>query len=91
MHARDTLVETSYTERIAFVVELARHLHTYGTTAQRVEGAIQSVTRQLALKCEPWANPTGMILAFSDPARPAGESDTTRVIRLCLLYTSRCV
>ncbi|RZA11614.1 MAG: threonine/serine exporter family protein, partial [Lysobacteraceae bacterium] len=39
------------------------------------------LARRLALQCEPWANPTGMILAFSDPARPAGESDTTRVIR----------
>ncbi|MEG2942099.1 MAG: threonine/serine exporter family protein [Thermomonas sp.] len=84
MHARDALAETGYTERIAFVVELAQHLHAYGTTAQRLEGAIESVTRRLSLACEPWANPTGMILAFSDPARPAGESDTTRVIRLGL-------
>lgn len=84
MHARDFLAEAGYTERIAFVVELAQHLHAYGTTAQRLEGAIQSVTRRLSLECEPWANPTGMILAFSDPARAPGESDTTRVIRLGL-------
>ena len=84
MHVRDALAEAGYTERIAFVVELAQHLHAYGTTAQRLEGAIESVTRRLSLACEPWANPTGMILAFSDPARPAGESDTTRVIRLGL-------
>ena len=73
-----------YTERIAFVVELAEHLHAYGTTAQRLEGAIESVAKKLELECEPWVNPTGMILAFSDPARAAGESDTTRVIRLGL-------
>lgn len=84
MHARDALADATYTERIAFVVELAEHLHAYGTTAQRLEGAIEAVTRRLALECEPWVNPTGMILAFSDPARPAGESDTTRVIRLGL-------
>ena len=72
----------SYTERIAFVVDMAMHLHAYGTTTQRLEGAIVAVAKQLSLECEPWVNPTGMILAFSDPLRPAGESDTTRVIRL---------
>ena len=58
------------------------HLHAYGTTAQRLEGAIVAVARRLGLECQPWVNPTGMILAFSDPRRPPGETDTTRVIRL---------
>ena len=40
------------------------------------------MSRRLRLECEPWSNPTGMILTFSDPSRPAGDSDTTRVIRL---------
>ena len=71
----------TYAERIAFVVEVAERLHAYGTTTQRLEGAIESVSRRLGVECEPWASPTGMILSFSDPARPAGESDTTRVIR----------
>lgn len=84
MHIRDAATDARYTERIAFVVELAGHLHAYGTTAQRLEGALEAVAKQLALECEPWVNPTGMILAFSDPSRPAGESDTTRVIRLGL-------
>src|SRR5690606_19967096 len=81
MPTRNPLSESTYTERIAFVVDLARHLHAYGTTSQRMEAASESVARKLALECEPWSNPTGIILAFSDPARPAGESDTTRVIR----------
>ncbi len=71
-----------YAARIAFIVELAEHLHLYGTTSQRLEGAIVSVARRLGLDCEPWSNPTGLILTFSDPQRPPGESDTTRVIRL---------
>lgn len=71
-----------YAARIAFVAELAERLHGYGTTAQRLEGAIDAVAQKLGLECEPWSNPTGIILSFSDPARPAGESDTTRVIRL---------
>jgi uncharacterized membrane protein YjjP (DUF1212 family) len=72
----------SYAARLAFVVELAEHLHAYGTTAQRLEGALDAVASSLRLECEPMANPTGMVLTFSDPARPTGESDITRVIRL---------
>ena len=72
----------AYAERLEFVVELAEHLHAYGTTVQRLEGAIELVAQRLALQCEPWINPTGMILAFSDPARPPGEGDITRVLRL---------
>ncbi len=71
-----------YAARIAFVAELAERLHSYGTTAQRLEGAIVAVAQTLGLECEPWVNPTGMILAFSDPSRPPGDSDTTRVIRV---------
>lgn len=73
---------TDYAARIAFLVELAGHLHRYGTTAQRLEGALMAVAQKLRVECEPWSNPTGMILSFSDPERPPGESDTTRVIRL---------
>jgi uncharacterized membrane protein YjjP (DUF1212 family) len=72
----------SYAARIAFMVELAERLHAYGTTAQRLEGAVNAVASKLHLDCEPWSNPTGMILTFSDPDREPGESDTTRVIRL---------
>lgn len=71
-----------YAARLAFVVELAEHLHAYGTTAQRLEGALNAVASRLGLECEPWSNPTGLILSFSDPSRPPGEGDTTRVIRL---------
>lgn len=75
-------IVASYAARIAFMVELAEHLHAYGTTSQRLEGAVVSVARRLGLECEPWSNPTGMILTFSDPQKPPGESDTTRVVRL---------
>ena len=74
----------SYAARIAFVVELAEHLHAYGTTAQRVEGAVIGVAQQLGLECEPRVSPTGMLLSFSDPQCPPGESDTTRVLRMGL-------
>jgi len=77
-----TPITASYAAKIAFVVELAGHLHSYGTTAQRLEGAIISVAERLGIACEPWCNPTGMILTFSDPERPPGESDISRVVRV---------
>ncbi len=84
MPPHDARPEARFADRIGFVVELAGHLHAYGTTAQRLEGAIESVSKRLGLACEPWVNPTGMILSFSDPTTPAGTSDTTRVIRVGL-------
>jgi uncharacterized membrane protein YjjP (DUF1212 family) len=82
MLAAMTRTEADYATRIAFVVELAGHLHAYGTTAQRLEGAVIAVATELGLDCEPMSNPTGMTLSFSDPRRPPGETDTTRVIRM---------
>ncbi len=71
-----------YAERVEFVVELARRLHTYGTTAQRLEGSVSAVAQRLRLRCSPWANPTGMILSFSDASEPEILANTTQVLRL---------
>lgn len=77
-----TSASATYAQRIAFVCEIAGRLHTYGTTAQRLEGAVIALSVKLGLDCEPWSNPTGLILSFNDPTKPLGASDTTRVIRL---------
>ena len=83
LYAMPTNAATAdYAARIAFVCELAERLHSSGTTAQRLEGAIDAVAQKLGLECEPWSNPTGVILSFRDPVRPGVESDTTRLIRL---------
>ncbi|MCX7562852.1 threonine/serine exporter family protein [Xanthomonadaceae bacterium XH05] len=71
-----------YAARVEFVIELATRLHIYGTTAQRLEGAISAVATRLGLRCEPWSNPTGLILSFSDASRPETLANTTQVIRL---------
>lgn len=71
-----------YSARVDFVVELASRLHAYGTTAQRLEGAITSVASKLGLHCEPWSNPTGLILTFREYGQRPGVQDITRVIRL---------
>lgn len=70
----------SYRARSEFVVELSRRLHAYGTTAQRLEGAVSKVARRLGLDCEVWANPTGIILSFRHDQDGGGES--TRVLRM---------
>ncbi|WP_133500620.1 threonine/serine ThrE exporter family protein [Cognatilysobacter terrigena] len=76
------LSEAAYVARIDFMVELASRLHRYGTTAERLEGAITAVATRLGVGCEPWSNPTGLILTFTDPARATGLRDITRVLRL---------
>ena len=70
-----------YLTRVDFVVELARRLHAYGTSAQRLEGAVTQVARRLQVDADVWSNPTGMLLSFADVERGAPHS-ITRVIRL---------
>lgn len=67
--------------RIDFLTDLARHLHAYGTTAQRLEGALQAVAQPLGIECEPWSNPTGIILSFRS-MEAGNEHNVTRVVRL---------
>jgi uncharacterized membrane protein YjjP (DUF1212 family) len=70
-----------FKDRINFILELARHLHTAGTSVNRLEGAIEQVARQLELQVSIWSNPTGIMISFSDPLQ--GEPYTiTRVLRL---------
>ena len=70
-----------YLVRVDFIVELARRLHIYGTSAHRLEGAVNQVARRLQIDAEVWSNPTGMILSFPDHERGPAYS-MTRVIRL---------
>ncbi|HEX5754922.1 MAG TPA: threonine/serine exporter family protein [Arenimonas sp.] len=74
-------VDDLHEAKASFVTELARRLHSYGTSAQRLEGAVVAVARRLGLECEIWSNPTGMILSFADPVRGPAYG-ITRVVRL---------
>lgn len=66
------MTDSSFADRIYFVVQLAKRLHSYGTTAQRLEGAICAVSSRLQLICNPWSNPTGLVLSFTDARVAAG-------------------
>ncbi len=69
--------------RVAFVIELARRLHQYGTAAPRLEDAVGSVAQQLDLRAEVWSSPTAIIVSFADLAQ--GEdaiAQISQVIRM---------
>ncbi len=68
-------------KKIEFIVELARRLHIYGTSTQRLEAAIDQVAQRLAIDAEVWSNPTGMLMSFHDTERGTPHR-MTQVIRL---------
>ncbi|KFN49418.1 hypothetical protein N790_05410 [Arenimonas malthae CC-JY-1] len=81
MNAPVLTSQATYEAQANFVAELATRLHVYGTTAQRLEAAVEAVAHRLGLDCEIFSNPTGMILSFADPVR-GQHNGITRVIRL---------
>lgn len=68
--------------RIAFVVETARRLHQYGTSAPRLESAIDKLAARLCLNAQVWSSPTAIIISFVDGSDKDRIAETTRVIRL---------
>lgn len=75
-------VPADFPEKVAFLTDLSARLHAYGTTSQRLEGAIHAMARRLGVRCEPWSNPTGMVLAVRALEDPDGHAQVTRVLRL---------
>ncbi|MBB3227320.1 uncharacterized membrane protein YjjP (DUF1212 family) [Luteibacter sp. Sphag1AF] len=74
---------TAINTRIAFLVELARRLHQYGTTAPRLESAMFSVAQRMGLVADVWSSPTAIIVSFSDQAQgDDGVAQVTQVMRL---------
>jgi uncharacterized membrane protein YjjP (DUF1212 family) len=73
----------SLSARMQFVVEIARRLHQYGTSAPRLEEAIDSVSARLALNCHSLSTPTSILFSFSDRARGDDAlAEVTQVIRV---------
>lgn len=69
--------------RMQFVVEIARRLHQYGTSAPRLEEAIDSVSARLQLNCHSLSTPTSILFSFSDRARGDDAlAEVTQVIRV---------
>jgi len=73
----------SATARMQFVVEIARRLHQYGTSAPRLEAAIDSVSARLELNCHSLSTPTSILFSFTQ--RDKGDNalaEVTQVIRV---------
>ncbi|HET6554651.1 MAG TPA: threonine/serine exporter family protein [Dyella sp.] len=69
--------------RIAFLLELARRLHQYGTAAPRLEGAIGGSAQRLGLAADVWSSPTAIIISFTDLSQGEdGVAQVTQVMRL---------
>ncbi len=69
--------------RIAFLLELARRLHQYGTAAPRLEGAIGGAAQRLGLVADVWSSPTAIIISFTDLTQGEDEvAQVTQVMRL---------
>ena len=71
-------------KRMAFVVEMARRLHQFGTSAPRLEDAIDRVSARLQLDCHSLSTPTSILFSFTD--RAGGDAgalaELTQVIRV---------
>ncbi len=60
---------------VAFLVELGRALHEYGTSAPRLEGAMQMVAARLGIETRIYSTPTAILLGFG----PAHEGRTALI------------
>ena len=69
--------------RMAFLVELARRLHQYGTSASRLEMAIAGAAQRLGLMADVWSSPTAIIISFTDLTQGEDSlAQVTQVMRL---------
>ena len=76
-------MSASLSARMQFVVEIARRLHQYGTSAPRLEEAIDSVSARLQLNCHSLSTPTSILFSFSDRAHGDDAlAEVTQVIRV---------
>ncbi|MFN7552887.1 MAG: threonine/serine exporter family protein, partial [Pseudomonadota bacterium] len=55
-----------FDDRVRFLCELARRLHQAGTSAPRLESAIDHVAARLSLRCPSLSTPTSVILSVAD-------------------------
>lgn len=79
-----TNVIPSAAKRMAFVVEMGRRLHQFGTSAPRLEAAIDGVSARLQLDCQSLSTPTSILFSFTDRAdgNVAPLAEMTQVIRI---------
>lgn len=62
-------------QSIAFILQLGRALHRYGSPAHRLEGALESMARALGLTLHVVSAPTSILMAFG----PLNDQQTTLI------------
>lgn len=75
---------------IAFVLDLGRALHRYGTPAHRLEEGLLECCQRLGISAEVFTTPTTIIMSFGDPAElrtrmmrvEGGELDMSKLARI---------
>lgn len=73
----------AFEARVRFVSEMAKRLHQYGTSAPRLESAIDKVSVRLGLRCNSLSTPTSIILSFGDAGDdPDALPRFTQVLRV---------
>ncbi|MCX7513658.1 threonine/serine ThrE exporter family protein [Frateuria hangzhouensis] len=83
MSAAGSAALAPFDTRIAFLVELARRLHQWGTSAPRLEMAIAGAAQQLDVIADVWSSPTAIIISFAEIGRDEeGLAQVTQVMRL---------
>jgi len=68
---------TANTAAVAFLVRLARALHTYGTPVHQMEDALHLTAGRLGVTAQFSATPTSILMSFG-----AGADESTRLLRL---------
>jgi uncharacterized membrane protein YjjP (DUF1212 family) len=77
------MTDSNAAARMQFVVEIARRLHQYGTSAPRLEDAIDAVSARLGLSCHSLSTPTSILFSFTGRGREANAlAEVTQVIRV---------
>ena len=77
------LAAAVFNTRVAFLLELARRLHQYGTAAPRLEVAVHRAAQRLGLQADVWSSPTAIIISFTELGQAdEGLAQTTQVMRL---------
>lgn len=83
MPATNQFATAALNTRIAFLCELARRLHQYGTSAPRLEMAISGSAQRMGMSAEVWSSPTAIIISFADLGQgDDGVAQVTQVMRL---------
>jgi uncharacterized membrane protein YjjP (DUF1212 family) len=77
------MTEANAAARMQFVVEIARRLHQYGTSAPRLEDAIDAVSARLGLSCHSLSTPTSILFSFTASGSETNAlAEVTQVIRV---------